>query len=137
MILQQKGCDVHHVGPDATVLDALRALADHNCGALVVLDRDRAVGMLSERDYARKVALLGKESKHTLVREIMDDAILVPPDLGVEQCMQMMTERRTRHLVVNDQNRVAGVVSIGDVVKALIDDQQFMIAQLEKYITGV
>ena len=136
-ILQHKGRAVHHVAPDATVLDALRAMASHDCGALVVLDGGRPIGMLSERDYARKVVLMGRVSKDTPVSEIMDvNVVRVPMDLGVEKCMAIMTERRTRHLLVHDDDRMAGLISIGDVVKALIDDQQFTIEQLEKYITG-
>ena len=137
-ILQDKGSTVHHVGPEATVFDALRAMATHNCGALVVLDGGRPIGMLSERDYARKVVLMGRMSKDTEVREIMSSNVIhVTPDVHVDQCMAIMTERRTRHLVVDDDGRMVGLISIGDVVKALLDDQKFTIDQLEKYITGV
>lgn len=136
-ILQHKGSAVHHVAPDATVLDALRAMATHNCGALVVLEGGRAIGMLSERDYARKVVLMGRVSKDTQVREIMDeDVVHVPLDLGVDECMALMTTRRARHLLVGEGARMVGLISIGDVVKALLDDQKFAIEQLEKYITG-
>ena len=138
-ILQSKGSAVHSLAPDATVLDALHAMATHNCGALVVLDSGRPVGMLSERDYARKVVLMGRWSKDTLVSDIMSsDVIHVSLELGVEQCMAIMTERRIRHLVVVDAGgKMAGLISIGDVVKALLDEQKFTIDQLEKYITGV
>jgi CBS domain-containing protein len=136
-ILQHKGNDVYFVPPGATVLDALRAMADHDCGALVVLDSGRPVGMVSERDYARKVVLMGRLSKETLVSEIMDENIVhVALSVGVEQCMAIMTQRRTRHLLASDGSRILGVVSIGDVVKAVIDDHKFTIEQLEKYITG-
>jgi CBS domain-containing protein len=113
-------------------------MATHNCGALVVLDRGRPIGMLSERDYARKVVLMGRMSRDTAVREIMSSEVIpVTPDLGVEQCMLLMTDRRIRHLVVVVDDRMAGLISIGDVVKALLDEQKFTIDQLEKYITGV
>jgi CBS domain-containing protein len=112
-------------------------MADHDCGALVVLDSGRPVGMVSERDYARKVVLMGRLSKETLVSEIMDENIVhVALSVGVEQCMAIMTQRRTRHLLASDGSRILGVVSIGDVVKAVIDDHKFTIEQLEKYITG-
>ena len=136
-ILDQKGSTIHHVTPDATVLDALRTMDTHNCGALLVLDGTRPIGMLSERDYARQVALKGKASKHTLVREVMDENVInVPMHLSVDQCMAIMTERRSRYLLVRDNDKVVGLISIGDVVKAVIDDQKFTIDQLEHYITG-
>jgi CBS domain-containing protein len=136
-ILQHKGNDLYHVSPGDTVLDALRTMAEFDCGALVVLDSGRPVGMVSERDYARKVVLMGRLSKETSVREIMDENVVhVPPNLGVEQCMAIMTQRRTRHLLASDGGRILGVVSIGDVVKAVIEDHKFTIEQLEKYITG-
>ena len=136
-ILQSKGSTVFHVSPDATVLDALRAMAEHNCGALIVLEQGRPIGVVSERDYARKVVLMGRLSKSTFVREIMnEDVVRVPLTMGVHECMRLMTERRSRHLLAFDGDRIAGVVSIGDVVKAVIDEQQFTIKQLEKYITG-
>ena len=136
-ILQCKGSAVHHIAPQATVLDALRAMAEHNCGALVVLEGGRPIGMVSERDYARKVVLMGRVSKDTMVGEIMDeDVVHVPMDLGVDECMALMTARRTRHLLVGEGARMAGLISIGDVVKALLDEQKFTIEQLERYITG-
>lgn len=136
-ILQEKGSAVFHVTPEATVLDALREMAARNCGALIVLENDRPVGVVSERDYARKVVLLGRLSKDTSVREIMEtNLIRVPTTMSVHECMTLMTQRRTRHLLAQDGDTIAGVISIGDVVKAVIDDQQFTIAQLEKYISG-
>ncbi len=136
-ILRSKGNTIHHVGPGATVFEALRQMAEHNCGALVVMDGEKVVGMISERDYARKVILMGKLSKDVPVRDIMTTAVVhVGPDASVEACMGLMTEKRIRHLVVRDGARVAGVISIGDVVKAVIDEQRFTIEQLELYIAG-
>ena len=136
-ILAEKGDAVFHVHPDATVLDALREMADRNCGALIVIEHGRPIGVVSERDYARKVVLMGRLSKDTLVREILDErVVLVPTTLNAQQCMELMTAHRTRYLLAHDGDRIAGVISIGDVVKAVIDDQQFTITQLEKYISG-
>lgn len=136
-ILDQKGGTIHSVNPDATVLEALRTMDTHNCGALLVLEGTRPIGMLSERDYARKVALKGRTSKTTPVREVMDENVInVPITLAVDQCMAIMTERRSRYLLVRDSDKIAGLISIGDVVKAVIDDQKFTIDQLEHYITG-
>jgi len=136
-ILHEKGNAVFHVSPNATVLDALREMAERDCGALIVLEDGCPIGVLSERDYARKVVLMGRLSKDTLVREIMDENVVrVPTTLSVQECMLLMTEYRTRHLLAHDGEHIAGVVSIGDVVKAVISDQQFTITQLEKYITG-
>ncbi len=136
-ILAEKGRVIFQVPPDATVLDALREMATRNCGALLVMDQGRPVGMVSERDYARKVVLMGRVSSHTLVREIMDaDVVNVPIHLSVDQCMALMTQYRSRHLLVRDGDQLAGVISIGDVVKAMISDQQSTIAQLHQYITG-
>ena len=123
------------ISPDATVYDALQTMAEHEVGALVVLDGERLAGIFSERDYARKVILFGKSSKETLVREIMTDRVLcVRPDQTVDQCMALMTDKRVRHLPVLDHKKVIGVISIGDVVKEVISEQRFMIEQLENYI---
>jgi CBS domain-containing protein len=123
------------ISPDATVYDALQTMAEHEVGALVVLDGERLAGIFSERDYARKVILFGKSSKETLVREIMTDKVLcVRPDQTVDQCMALMTDKRVRHLPVLDHKKVIGVISIGDVVKEVISEQRFMIEQLENYI---
>jgi CBS domain-containing protein len=123
------------VAPGATVYDALGLMAQHDVGALVVLDGERLAGIFSERDYARKVILFGKSSKETLVREIMTDKVLcVRLDQSVDQCMALMTDKRVRHLPVLDHKKVIGVISIGDVVKEVISEQQFVIEQLEQYI---
>jgi CBS domain-containing protein len=128
---------VHSVGPGDTVYHALRMMADRNIGAVLVLANDRIEGILSERDYARKVILLGKTSKETLVSEIMTTHVVtVEPAWTADQCMALMTERRVRHLPVVDQDRLIGIVSIGDVVRAVVDEQQFTIASLESYITN-
>jgi len=136
-ILDDKGADVWTVGPDDTVFDALETMADHNIGALLVMEDDDLVGILSERDYARKVKLLERGSKDTRVSEIMTTEIrTVGSTSTVAECMELMTEYRIRHLpVLDDDGRVAGVISIGDVVKAMIAQQRDMIDQLERYIT--
>jgi CBS domain-containing protein len=136
-MLRAKGRDVWSVPPGATVYDALELMAAKNIGAVLVLDNERLVGIMSERDYARKVTLLGKTSKDTPVSEIMTSRVLyVNPDQTIQECMALMTEKRIRHLPVMENDRVIGVVTIGDVGRAIISDQQFMLAQLEHYITG-
>ena len=136
-ILRQKGSAIFSVSPDATVLDALREMAARNCGALLVLDGRRPVGMISERDYARKVVLMGRVSSSTRVREILDPNIIdVALHVGIDRCMELMTECRTRHLLVRDGDELAGVISIGDVVKALMHQQQSTIDHLTQYITA-
>jgi CBS domain-containing protein len=136
-ILRDKGCDVWSIAPDATVYEALQRMADKNIGAMLVFDACNLVGILSERDYARKVILHGKSSRDTLVREIMTERVVyVRPEQTAEECMALMTEKRVRHLPVLEGDRVVGVVSIGDVVKSIISEQEFMIDQLERYISG-
>ena len=134
-ILEGKTHQVLSVAPDATVFEALQRLAEKNVGALVVLDGEKLVGIFSERDYARKVVLLGKSSRDTPVRDIMTKKVLCArPEQTVEQCMALMTAKHVRHLPVIDHKRVIGLVSIGDMVKEMISEQQFVIAQLEHYI---
>ena len=136
-ILRLKGQTVHSVRPDDTVLAALGVMAEHEIGAVLVLDGDQLVGILTERDYARKVALVGRSSKDSPVRSIMTaNVVCVPPTRTVEECMGLMTERRCRHLPVVENGRVVGLVSIGDLVKAMIDEQEFTINQLKNYIAG-
>jgi CBS domain-containing protein len=136
-MLRDKGYGVWSVAPDATVLEALELMAAKNVGAVLVLDGGRLVGILSERDYARKVILLGKTSRDTPVSEIMTGRVLyVSADQTIQECMALMTEKHIRHLPVMEGDRVVGVVTIGDVGRAIISDQQFMLAQLEHYITG-
>ena len=129
------GSDVWSVAPTATVYEALEIMAANNIGALVVLDGDRLVGIMSERDYARKVILFDRGSRETTVAEIMTpDPVTVPRSTTVTECMELMTNNRFRHLPVVDDGLV-GVVSIGDVVRAVIDEQRYLIEQLEGYIT--
>jgi CBS domain-containing protein len=137
-ILRAKGNAFWSVTPDAMVYDALRLMAEKDVGALLVLDAQaQLVGIISERDYARKVILKGKSSLDTPVREIMTQAVVsVRPDRTVEECMALMTARRVRHLPVLAGGQVVGVVSIGDLVKASLDEKDFLIRQLETYIMG-
>ena len=136
-VLDAKGYELHSIPPTASVYDALQKMAQQEIGALVVLSDGELAGIVSERDYARKVILKGRHSKDTPVGDIMTrNVICVTSEIGVDACMSLMTEKRVRHLVVRDAERISGVVSIGDVVKAIIDDQQFTIEQLEHYISG-
>jgi CBS domain-containing protein len=135
-ILEDKGHQVWSVSPNDNVYDALKLMAEKNIGALLVLENDRLVGIISERDYARKVVLRGKTSMDTPVREIMTPRVLyVRTNQSIEDCMAIMTDKHIRHLPVFDGDELVGVISIGDVVKAIISHQEFMIEQLENYIT--
>ena len=128
---------VHTITPDDTVFDAVELMADRNIGALLVFEGSELVGMLTERDYARKIALMSRSSKETPVREIMTSAVMyVRPDQTSEECMVLMTENRLRHLPVIDGGRLLGIISIGDLVKDIIAEQRFTIEQLEHYISG-
>ena len=136
-VLQRKALAVLGIGPEDTVFDALRLMAEHDVGALLVMDGERLAGIFSERDYARKVILVGKASRDTLVREIMTvDVHVVSPANTVDECMALMSDLRVRHLPVVDSARVLGVISMRDAVRATIDDQRFQIQQLESYISG-
>lgn len=136
-ILDTKGSAVWSIAPEASVFDALRLMAEKEVGALVVLDRNQLAGIISERDYARKVVLHGRASSTTQVREIMTSRVeCVDPDRNVDQCMALVTEKRIRHLPVIEDGKLIGLVSIGDLVKSIITEQQFIIEQLERYITG-
>ncbi len=136
-ILDNKGNDVWSVRPDDTVFDAVRKMADKQVGALLVMDGEKLVGIVTERDYARKVILEGKSSKDSAVSEVMTRKVLcVAPDRTVDECMALMTDKRARHLPVVDHKRVIGVISIGDLVKAVISEQRVLIDQLQHYITG-
>jgi CBS domain-containing protein len=136
-ILEAKGNDIWRVAPDDSVLDAIKMMAEKGVGALLVMDGAKLVGIISERDYARKVILKGKSSEKTPVSEIMTgEVVCAAPDESVEDCMRLMTEKRIRHLPVTQDEKVVGVLSIGDLVKAIIEDQHFTIKQLEMYITS-
>lgn len=136
-LLAKKGSGVFSVTPESTVFDALQQLAARNVGAVLVLDGRRLVGIVSERDYARQVILKGKTSKDTPVREIMTTTVVcVHPDQTIEECMGLMTDKRFRHLPVLHDDELLGVLSIGDVVKALLDQQRYQIEQLESYISS-
>jgi CBS domain-containing protein len=136
-VLMMKGHDVWTIGPDASVYDAIHLMAEKKVGALMVVEDDSLVGVISETDYTRKTILEGRLSRQTPVRKIMTGRVLyVNPDQDIEECMVIMTEKRTRHLPVIDAGKLVGVISIGDVVKSVIDEQRFTIEQLENYITG-
>jgi CBS domain-containing protein len=136
-LLQNKGGHTWCIAPDATVFDAIKMMSEKEIGALVVAEHGTVVGVLSERDYARKVLLKGRSSKNTPVRDIMTtDVIFAEPDQNVDHCMNVMTDERIRHLPVMEEGRLIGVVSIGDLVKSIISEQQETIEQLESYIRG-
>ena len=126
---------IYSIGPEAAVLEALRSMAEHGVGALLVMQEQTLVGIVSERDYARKVILMGRSSAETPVSTIMSSPVLtVSPDDSVSRCMQLMTDRHVRHLPAVERGRVLGMVSIGDLVKAVIAEQRAQIEQLESYI---
>ncbi len=136
-ILNYKGSQVWSISPEATVFDAIAQMAEKNVGALLVTKGEKLVGIISERDYTRKVALKGKSSKQTAVREILSGEVIhVTPDHTVEECMRLMTEHRVRHLPVLEGDRIQGVVSIGDLVNWIISAQTNTIRQLQTYIAG-
>ncbi|MCP4696940.1 MAG: CBS domain-containing protein [Gammaproteobacteria bacterium] len=136
-VLEAKGHDVWSIGPDASVYDAIQIMADKKVGALMVIEGTKLVGVISETDYTRRVILKGRTSENTRVKEIMTSRVLyTQPEQDIEECMAIMTEKRTRHLPVMKETELLGVISIGDLVKAIIDEQRFTIEQLEHYITG-
>jgi len=136
-ILQGKTRGVLAISPDATVYDALKLMAEEEVGALLVIDADKLVGIITERDYARKVILHGKSSKEIQVRDIMTSKIVYVSTMHtVDECMALMTDKRVRHLPVYEDNRLVGVVSIGDLVKEAISEREYIIKQLESYIMG-
>jgi len=135
-LLDGKGRDIWCLAPDATVYEAIDQMAQKGCGALLVMEGKRLVGIITERDYARKVILKGKSSRETEVREIMSYPVIsIPPELTVERTMALMTEKRVRHLPVVVEELVVGVISIGDVVRGIIEDKEYHIQQLTAYIT--
>ncbi|HPQ97742.1 MAG: CBS domain-containing protein [Thiothrix sp.] len=136
-LLDKKSSMVWSVSPDATVFDALSLLAEKNIGALLVIRDEKLVGLVSERDYARKVILQGKTAETTRVREIMTEGVTsVDPETSVQTAMALMSEKRFRHLPVLESSRIVGIVSIGDLVQSIITEQAFTINQLESYIAG-
>jgi CBS domain-containing protein len=136
-LLKVKGTVIHSVAPSASVLECLKLFADKGIGATLVMDGDRLTGIFTERDYARKVALHGRSSKDVKVQDVMTaDVLWVGPECTNEECMALMTEKRVRHLPVMEGGTVIGIISIGDLVKDIIAEQQFVIGQLERYIMG-
>jgi CBS domain-containing protein len=136
-LLQEKGHDVWSIRPDETVYDAIRLMAEKNIGALAVIEGDRVVGIITERHYARNVVLLGRSSPATPVRDVMESRVVyVRPERTVEECMAVMTEQRIRHLLVMDNGSLAGIISIGDLVKSIISHQKFIIDELIHFIAG-
>ncbi len=136
-LLNAKGHDVWAIAPDETVYKALEMMADKDVGALLVMDGDRLVGIFSERDYARRCILRNRRSRETKVRELMTaEVITISPSASIDEAMELMTKHRIRHLPVVEDGKVVGVVSIGDIVKTVIENQQHVISHLEGYITG-
>jgi CBS domain-containing protein len=136
-ILGHKGRNVWFVSPDTTVFDAIQRLADCNIGALPVMEGDRLAGIITERDYTRKVALKGKNSRQTMVREILsENVVTVQPSTSIEECMSLMTGKRIRHLPVVEGDEVKGIISIGDLVSHVIQVQKATISHLQSYIAG-
>ena len=136
-LLDEKGHDIESIGPDDSVFDAIQKMADANIGSLMVVEDDRPVGIFTERDYARSVILKGKSSPTTPVRDIMTTRVVyVQPEQTVEQCMAIMTDKHIRHLPVLRDDKLIGMISIGDLVKSIIADQKFTIEQLEQFIHG-
>lgn len=136
-LLDAKGTQVWRIDPEASVFDAIGLMADKGVGALLVLEEDKTVGIFTERDYARNVALKGRSSSQTAVREVMTTQVICArPSQTNEECMALMTEKRVRHLPVIEGEQLLGIISIGDLVKDIIAEQKFVIEQLEHYIVG-
>ena len=136
-ILDSKGRNVWTIGPDDSVFDAIKMMSEKEIGALPVMENEKLAGIITERDYARKVILKGKMSQETPVRQVMTTSVLcAQPKQTTEECMALMSDKRIRHLPVCDGDQVAGIISIGDLVKAVITEQKFIIEQLEHYISG-
>ena len=136
-ILNSKSKDIFTISPNETVFNALKIMAEKDIGSLLVSDGEKLVGIMSERDYARKVILFGRSSKELSVQEIMSAKVIyVSPDQNVEECMVLMTNKKVRHLPVLENDKLVGIISIGDVVKAVIEEKEFMIDHLVHYIKG-
>ena len=137
-ILRAKGDIIYTVAPDTLVFEALEMMLEKNVSALVVLENERLAGIFTERDYAREMILQGKSSRDTLISEVMtEDLITVSPDYAIDDCMRLMTNRFIRHLPVVENDQLIGIISIGDVVKYIIEEQRFIIVNMEHYITGI
>lgn len=136
-LLVHKGAEVWVVAPDTSVYEAVELMAEKGIGALPVVREERMVGIISERDYARKIILQGRSSRDTSVAEVMTERVtFIRPEQNVDECMALMTEKRVRHMPVVEGDRLVGIVSLGDLAKAIISEQQFVIEQLENYIHG-
>jgi len=136
-ILENKGSDIWSVGPNQTVYEAIHLLAEKGIGALVVIDGEQLVGIFSERDYARQIILKGRSSENTLVKDVMSRTVVTArSSQQIQECMELMTEKRIRHLPIVDDKKLVGMISIGDLVRAIIAEQQSTIGDLEKYISG-
>ena len=136
-VLQSKGSDIWSTAPDTLVFDALKVMAEKNVGALLVMEGNQLIGIFSERDYARKVVLKGESSHNIAIRNVMTSGVIsVTPDQSIEDCMALMTGKHIRHLPVLENSKLVGMISIGDIVKALISQHEDTIKQLENYITG-
>jgi CBS domain-containing protein len=136
-VLLSKGSTIWSVAPETTVFDALKIFAEKNIGALVVIQKETMVGIFSERDYARKIVLKGESSHTTIVKDVMTSTVLsVHPEQSIDECMALMTNKHVRHLPVVENGSLIGLISIGDVVKAIISEHEYTIKQLENYITG-
>lgn len=136
-VLDAKGHAVYFIAPDASVFEAIKEMSHREIGALLVMESDRLLGIVSERDYTRKIALEGRSSRDTVVRNIMtSDVVYARPQQAIEDCMSLMTQRRIRHLPVVDGERVIGVLSMRDLARAMIDEREYLITRLETYITG-
>lgn len=136
-VLQTKDNTIWSIAPDALVFDALKIMADKNVGALLVTQKEKVVGIFSERDYARKIVLKGESSHTTAIKDVMTSGVLsVNPEQSIDECMALMTNKHVRHLPVLENEKLIGLVSIGDVVKAIISEHEYTIKQLENYITG-
>ena len=136
-LLDNKGHECYSIGPDAFVFDAIKLMAEKEIGALLVMEGDKLAGIISERDYARKVILKGRSSRETPIKDIMTVQVTCAgPEQSIQECMALMTDKRVRHLPIIENNAVIGMISIGDLVKAIIAEQQFTIEQLEQYISG-
>jgi CBS domain-containing protein len=136
-VLQSKGSDIWSTAPDTSVFDALKVMAEKNVGALLVMEGNQLIGIFSERDYARKVVLKGESSHNIAIRNVMTSGVIsVTPDQSIEDCMALMTGKHIRHLPVLENSKLVGLISIGDIVKAIISQHEDTIKQLENYITG-